>query len=116
MNNAAAKELKKNCTVMDATLKKFNLQVLSFSFRPYSDDDDDCTLIIEFSTIDGDSIDDDVNIKVNLYDGDGEIYDTEECHIYSEDFAGFDSRELLFNNNCRTLKEAKSARIFATRQ
>ena len=82
----------------------------------FTDDDDDCSLIIELSTINGDSIDDDVNIKVNLYDGDGEIYDTKEWYIDSEEFAGFDSIQLCFYNNSRTLKEAKSARIFASRQ
>lgn len=37
-----AKELKKNTDVMEVTFKRFNLKVLQYSYRPYSDDDADC--------------------------------------------------------------------------
>ena len=110
-----ANSLKQNTEIMEATFRKCNLKVLQFSYRPYSDDDADCQLIIEVSTIDGDSIEDDVFLKINLYDENGEIiYNTEE-DIYSDEYAGYDTFNISLRRNNRILKEAKSARIFVSK-
>lgn len=107
-----AKELKRNTKLMEHTFEKFNLQVLQFTYRPCSDNDADCKLIIELETIDEEMMEDDASIKVNLYDENGEIILTQECFIDSEEFDAYDTFELSLYNNSRTLIEAKSARIF----
>ena len=79
-----AKELKRNTKLMEHTFEKFNLQVLQFTYRPCSDNDADCKLIIELETIDEEMMEDDASIKVNLYDENGEIILTQECFIDSD--------------------------------
>lgn len=107
-----AKELKKNTDVMEVTFKRFNLKVLQYSYRPYSDDDADCELIIELTTIDGDTLFDSASIKINLYDEEGDIFFTNDYYIDSEEFVGYDTFKITLYNNSRTLILAKSARIY----
>ena len=109
-----ARELKKNTDIMEVTFKKFNLQVLQISYHPYSDDDADCELIIELTTIDGDSILGDPRIKINLYDENGDIFFNTEEYIDGDEFAGYDTIKIALYNNSRTLLEAKSARVYAS--
>ena len=107
-----AKELKRNTRIMEGTFSKFNLKVLQISYHPYSDDDADCELIVEIESINGESMDDDAVIKINLYDKDGEILMTEDYYIDGEEFAGYDTYKISLYNNSRTLLEAKSARLY----
>ena len=115
MLNDLARELKKNTDVLDMTFKKYNLQVLQFAYRPFDDNDADCSLLIEVASVEGNSIEKSVRIVVNLYDEDGEIYMSERQPIFNYDFAGYDTYVIQLYNNGRTLKEAKSARIFVSR-
>lgn len=110
-----AKELKKNTDVMDFTFAKFNLKVLQYAYHPYSDDDADCELIIEIATIDGNAMTDSSSVKINLYDENGDIFFTTEEYIMEEDFAGYDTFKIKLYNNSRTLLEAKSARIYMSK-
>ena len=107
-----ARELKKNTDIMDVTFRKFNLQVLQYTYHPYSDDDADCELIIELTTIDGDSMTGDASIKINLYDENGDIFFNTESYIDSDEFAGYDTFKISLYNNSRTLLEAKTARVY----
>ncbi len=91
---------------------EYNLQVLQFSYHPYSDDDADCELIIELTTIDGDAMTSDASIKVNLYDENGDIFYANELYVDSDEFAGYDTYKISLYDNSRTLLEAKSARVY----
>ncbi len=113
--NKYAKSLKINTEVMEATFEKHNLQILQFAFQPISDEDADCTCIVELSAIHGNHIDHDVAVKVNLYDKDGEIILAEEEYLYSEDFDGYDTVTVYLYDGGQALFEAKSARIYAAK-
>lgn len=115
MYDGLAKDLKKNTTIMTSLFQKNNLEVLSFSYRPYSDDDADCEMLIEISTCSGRTLTDDVAIKVNLYDSNDEICFTEEYRLYADEFEGYDTLSLALYDNGKTLLKAKSARLFVTR-
>ncbi|WP_026661851.1 hypothetical protein [Butyrivibrio proteoclasticus] len=110
-----AKELKKNTDIMESTFSRLNLQVLQYSYHPYSDDDADCELVIELATIEGDSIEFPLSIKVNLYDEEGTIITTEDKFINPDKFLGYDTFKISLYNNSRTLIEAKTARVYVTR-
>lgn len=108
-----AKELKKNTEVMEAMLKACGLQILSFSFQPFGDDDADCILIMELST-DGKKKFKGAELKVNLYDEDGEIFVNKSTTIYSWSFIGYDTEKIALCYGKKALLKAKRARIFAT--
>ena len=107
-----ARELKKNTDVMEMTFKKFNLQVLQFTYRPYDEEDADCYLVIEVATISGNKISRGGHIKVNLYDENGEIIDTASAYIDEDEFGGYDTFRILICDEGRMLIEAKTARIY----
>ena len=106
-----AKELKDNTEIMEATFKNCGLQILSYSFQPYSDDDADCKIIIELSSVGDNILFEGATLKVNLYDKDGEIFLNVKEYINS-DFSGYDTITLTLYYNQRTLLMAKKAKIF----
>lgn len=110
-----AKELKKNTDVMEMTFKKFNLQLIQFSYHPYSDNDADCDFLVELMSEDGDAIVDSVYLKINLYDENGDLFLNEYEFINHEDFSGYDTFKINLYDNGRTLLEAKSARIYMSK-
>lgn len=110
-----ARELKRNTDVMEATFRKHNLKILQFSYRSFTDDDADGEMLIEIGTIKDEVLTENVRIKVNLYDEDGELYDTSSEKIVAEDFDGYDTLKILFCNNRRTLIEAKSAKVYLSK-
>ena len=72
-------------------------------------------MLIELSSIKGDTISSSVDIKVNLYDIDGELIYTDKVTILSREFGGFDTVKIQLRDNGRLLLIADSAKIFATR-
>lgn len=110
-----ARELKRNTDVMEATFRKNNLKILQFSYQPYADDDADCEMLIEIGTINDEDLTENVQVKVNLYNEYGEIYDTKSDVIIARNFDGYDTLKIHLYNNSRTLIEAKSARVYVSK-
>ncbi|GEM_PF-3484501 len=111
-----ANELRKNMDILESTFEQNNLQLLRYTLRPYSDDDADCVLLIEFASLEKyHSPDGRLTIKANLYDKNDDLYLTSSHNIYLSDFSGYDTVELDLYDNQRTLLNAKSGRIFVTR-
>ncbi len=110
-----SQELKNNTEIIENTFKKHNLQVLKYSYRDGGWNPDDCTLSIEFSSIDDTiKLSENIVIKLNLYDENGEIVSTSEEKLYKSDFEGYDTIEICASG-CRALTRAKSARIFVVK-
>ena len=110
-----SKLLKMNTSVVEKLFDKLNLRIDNFSFRALNDENADCDLLIELSSIKGDTISSSVDIKVNLYDIDGELIYTDKVTILSREFGGFDTVKIQLRDNGRLLLIADSAKIFATR-
>ena len=95
-----------------SSFRRFDLEILQYSYHPYSEDDADCELIIELSTIIGDTLPDSASLKINLYNDEGEIFLNEEYYISSESFFSYDTFKISLYDNAKTLITAKSARIY----
>lgn len=110
-----AKELGKNIEIMENTLNENNLRVLNIGVSYYDYDDGDCQIIVELSSIRGKEIPNDVFIKINLYDKDGDIYAMEDLLVERKHFEWYDTFNIEFYNNCETLKHAKTGRLYVKR-
>lgn len=112
-----AKQLKKNIQIMTKTFEKNNLQVLNIACKPYGENDGDLALYVELSTIEGDSIEEDVELKLNLYDSEGALY-TNGClseTIYEDEFCDYDTIIMHCYDEGHILDNAKKGRLFASR-
>lgn len=111
-----AKELKKNIQVMETTFAANNLQVLNVGCKPCGDNDADLDVYVEIASISGSSLENDVDIKINLYDEDGELYMTDDTYVDSDTFAGYDTLTIQCYDSRHTLEQASKGRLYATRR
>ena len=112
----AAKELKKNIQIMSSTFERNNLQVLNVACKPYGNNDADLRLFVEIASIEGDTIPADLNLKVNLYDADGDLYLLESSYLDSDSFQGYDTIEISCYDSGHTLDIARTGRLYVTLQ
>lgn len=115
MYSEIAKELKNNTEIIQSTFDKFKLNIIQFVYKPYSENDADCILIIEVSSCEGEDVTENAYIKINLYDDEGSIIMTQSHYISAEDFAGYDTFEILLYKDGKTLDEAKSAKLYMSK-
>jgi hypothetical protein len=109
-----AKELKKNIQIMTNTFEGNNLQVLNVSCRPTSSTSAHLDVYVELASIKGSKISTNVDIKINLYDSDGELLYCESQALFSCDFRGYDTLKILcYDDN--TLNNATKGRLYAVR-
>lgn len=106
MYDELAKKLKDNTEVMESTFRSKNLQVESFNIR--ADSDGSCKFIVE---IVGGRLRESVEVKVNLYTDDGDIYSMESGYL-NESFSGFDTILVYFSEE-ETIDKVVKARIYA---
>ena len=109
------KELKRRTEVLDFTFEKCNLQIIQFTYNQCSGDNYDFDVFAEVAAVEGHKIENDVSIKVNLYDTDGELIRTSNNILLSDDFPGYDTVQIFCHDNRKALLEAKSARIYAVK-
>lgn len=109
MYTNAAKQLKQNTKVVMNSFQTSGLSVTSFNIKP--DSDGACTFYIELQ---GQSLTRDVEIKVNLYDKEGDIYTMEKTTLY-DDFNGYDTISIFFSDE-DILNCVSAARIYACPQ
>ena len=115
-----AKELKKNTQVIESTFSKFNLKVLQVAYQPYAEDGDedpdaDCDLLIELTSINERPMSGDGHVKINLYDENGDLIYHDNHMIFAEKFAGYDTYSFMLSHDCKTLRIAKSAKVYMSR-
>jgi hypothetical protein len=109
-----AKQLKRNIQIMDNTFSANNLKVLDIACKPCADDDADFDLYVEISSITGNTIPNDVCIKINLYDKDDELYLSDDTTIFKEYFTEYDTVKISFYDSFHTLDVAKRGRLYVT--
>ena len=114
MISEAAKELKKNTVIMTATFRRYDLEVLNITYRQISEENEDCTLILELECTEGDSPAEEVCVRINLYDGGGDMFYDTEYYIDADEVSSYMVCKVELKNSARTLSKAKSARIYMT--
>ena len=115
MISEAAKELKKNTVIMTATFRRYDLEVLNITYRQISEENQDCTLILELESEEEGGPDEDVCIRINLYDGGGDMFSDAEYYLDADEIGSYMVCKVELKNSARTLSKAKSARIYMTR-
>ena len=67
----ASKNLNKRLQILEDTFEENNLKVMATACKPFSDYNGDLYVYVELSTISGRRIKNDIHLKINLYDVDG---------------------------------------------
>lgn len=108
-------ELKRNTEVIESTFEKFNLKLLDYAYLP-SDGWNCCWYIIELSTIQGNSIKEDVYIKLNFYNKGGGLIYSEEESIKKKDIDGYNTFKMSFESMTdNRLRKCYKAKIFLSK-
>ncbi|MEF9985472.1 MAG: hypothetical protein RR847_05060 [Bacilli bacterium] len=111
-----AKNLKENIEILHNTFEMNNIQILNVGVKEYDENDADCTILVEMSSINGIDIPNDFYIKINLYDENGEIYLSESCFNFKENFSGYDTVKIDCFDDKKTLTKAASGRLFLVKE
>lgn len=115
MYEKSAKNLKKNIEILENTFEMNNLQILNFSVQACGKDDADCSIYIELATIKGTKIPDSVDVKVNLYDKEGELIMVEYTTICEDSFRGYDTITIGCYRNQDILQKAVRGRLYVVK-
>ena len=67
----ASNYLNKRLQILEDTFEENNLKVMATACKPFSDYNGDLYVYVELSTISGRRIKNDIHLKINLYDVDG---------------------------------------------
>ena len=67
----ASNNLNKRLQILEDTFEENNLKVMATACKPFSDYNGDLYVYVELSTISGRRIKNDIHLKINLYDVDG---------------------------------------------
>ena len=110
---ALANELNKNVEILNMTFEKLNVQVLNYGFCKI-ENNGHMSFVIEVATLSNTELEDDVTIKVTLYDANNTIIDSDQGFIFVDDFLGYDTLTIHFYIDNVAFVAAK-ARVFATR-
>lgn len=114
MISEAAKELKKNTVIMTATFRHYHLAVLNITYRQISEENEDCTLILELEAEEEEGPAEDLCVRINLYDGSGDMFYDTEYYLDADEISSYMVCKVELKNSARTLSKAKSARIYMT--
>lgn len=109
-----AKELKKHIEIMESTFAANNLQVINIGCQDVFDGD--LLVYVELATISETVLPNDISIKINLYDENGDIYMVGSHYVDKESFSGYDTITINCFDKSRVLEKAVKGRLFATRR
>ncbi len=108
-----AKELKKNIRIVKETFDDYDIEVLNIGCRAFSDKDADVVVLVEISRKSKEEMDTNLNLKVNLYDKDKELYLTGEKFVpYT--FTGFDTISIECKDHKNALKTAFTGKVYVS--
>ncbi len=115
VNPDFAKNLRKNIEVMTNTFDENNLQCLNIGCK-YIDDMKEpyLKILVEMSTINGPVEDDYLELKINLYDEDGDLFYTNSSSV-EYGMSGFDTLEISCGDKKNDLRRATKGRLYVAR-
>lgn len=109
-----AKTLKENIIVIQNTFDN-NIKVLKIGVKPYSEDDSDMQLLLEIESIDGGNLANSIDIKINLYDKDDELYQVNSSYLDEDVFCGYDTVVINCYDDGQTLQKAVKGKLYVTK-
>jgi len=89
--NLIAKNLNKNVEVITQSFDNYGIEVLSYGFCKINEETGWLDLMVEIEDESGFGLEDDLQLKVNLYDEEGDIIYSDSEYIYEDEFDGFDT-------------------------
>lgn len=110
-----AKKLQKNIQIVTSTFESNNLQVLNMACKPYGDDDADLYVYVELASINGSAVPSTLQVKINLYTADDELYMTEYSYVLEHKFTGYDTITICCSDDSHVLEIATKGRLYVTR-
>ena len=96
---------------MNQTFNNYNLDVLDVGISNLDLDEGWFTIIIELSTKNGGSLNDPANIKINIYDDDGIIFNDE--YYIDDNFSSYDTISIPIQES-QIAFNSKKIKLFAT--
>ena len=89
--NLIAKNLNKRVDVVESSFDNYGITVVTYGFCKIDEETGSLDLLVEIEDESGFGIDQDLHLKVNLYDEDEEIIYSGGEYIYGDDFDGYDT-------------------------
>ena len=105
-------DLRNKTVLMPETFEKYGLEVESVGFSGL--EKDSFYVLVEVTSKKPSAIKETIKIKVNLYDETGQIIAVEDCLIFEDDFDGYDTFSIGFNEP-DILARVQKIRLYATR-
>lgn len=105
-------DLRSKTVLMPETFKKYGLEIESVGFSGL--EEDSFYVLVEVSSNKRSALKETIKIKVNLYDETGQIIAAEDCLIFEDDFDGYDTFSIVFNEP-DILARVQKIRLYATR-
>ena len=100
---------------MTSTFETNNLECLNIGCKYVADKKDPClNIMVEMTTIQGPIKDSYPKLNINLYDGDDDLFFTEQSYINSH-MSGFDTVVIECSDKNVDLRNAVRGRLYVTR-
>lgn len=108
----ASKNLNKRLQILEATFEENTLKVMATACKPFSDYNGDLYVYVELSTISGRRIKNDIHLKINLYDVDGNLYMSDYENIFADEFTGYDTVTIECKDSQHVLDRAYKGKLY----
>ncbi len=112
--NLIAKNLNKNVEVVTQSFDNYGIEVVSYGFCKINEETGQLNLLVEIEDESGFGLEHDLQLKVNLYDEDGDIIYSDIEYIYADDFDGYDTIDFYLNEDGLAFNIARS-KIYVTK-
>lgn len=106
------KELREKTVLLPETFEKYGLVVESIGFSEI--EEDSFNVLVEIVSKKATGIKEDIYIKVNSYDEEGQLFAMAEATLYESSFDGYDTLS-LFLHEPEVLNRVQKLRLYATR-
>lgn len=108
----ASNNLNKRLQILEDTFEENNLKVMATACKPFSDYNGDLYVYVELSTISGRRIKNDIHLKINLYDVDGNLYMSDYEDIFADEFTGYDTVTIECKDSQHVLDRAYKGKLY----
>ena len=108
----ASKNLNKRLQILEFTFEENNLKVIATGCKPFNDYNGDLYVYVELSTISGKKLKNDLRLKINLYDVEGNLYMSAFEDVFADEFAGYDTITIECKDSQHVLDRAFKGKLY----
>ena len=112
----AAKNLNRRLQILESTFEENNLKVLATGCKPCNDNDGDLLVYVEMVSLTGKKIKNDLLLKINIYNADGELYMSDSEDIYADEFNGYDTITINCKDSHHVLDHAYNGKLYVVQR